>query len=263
MADPIKSLAAVLKKIKAEVLEELPQGRPDGATLLEEFLTAFMHWEANGVQAKNARRKLADAFVDHNDLRIALPHEIAAAIGDRYPLALERSLRLRAALRELYKREHAISLSAAALMDADDAVKYVRSLEGVPAYVASRIALRLGLRIAPVDYRMLDLLVKAKAAPGWDERAEELTPQEVSEWLGEVIGGKGLKGYTFVEACGLLQAWSDENGESRKSDPELGGEPLRAPAEPVRRKKVKRTRPPARVAPKRPERGGPKPRGRG
>lgn len=269
MADPVKSLAAVLKKVKAktEVEVELPQHRPDAGLLLEEFFLAFMHWEASGNAARNARRKLAESFVDHNELRIALPHEIASAIGDRYPLVLERSLRLRAALRELYKREHAISFAGLPTHEADTVAAFISSLEGVPWYVASRIGLRLGLRTVPVDYRMLDLLVGAKALPLDNGAGRELTPYDVSRWLAEVVGGKGLKGYTLLQVYGLLQAWSDEEGESRKSDPDLGGEPLRAPAEPVRRKKVARTKPPARAATrsgtKRPERGVIKPRGKG
>ena len=214
--------------------------------------------------ARNARRKLAEAFVDHNELRIALPHEIASAIGDRYPLVLERSLRLRAALRELYKREHAISFAGLPANEPDAGAAFVATLEGVPWYVASRIGLRLGLRTVPVDYRMLDLLVNAKAVPMDTASGPRLTPPDVSRWLAEVVGGKGLKGYTLVQVYGLLQAWSDEEGESRKSDPDLGGEPLRAPADPIRRKKVARTKPPARASARSgTKRGVIKPRGKG
>lgn len=269
MADPVKALAGLLKKAKAaaQVEMELPQGRPDAGSLLEEFFLAFMHWEASVAAAKNARRKLAEAFVDHNELRIALPHEIASAIGDRYPLVLERSLRLRAALHELYRREHAISFASVAAGEPEAAVAFVSSLEGVPWYVSCRIGLRLGLEFVPVDYRMLDLLVAAKAVPVDTASGREICPSDVSKWLADVVGGKGLKGYTLVQVYGLLQAWSDEEGESRKSDPDLGGEPLRAPGDPIRRKKVVRTKPPSRASnrggSKRPDRGGIKPRGRG
>ena len=52
-------------------------------------------------QAQVAYKALLDQVVDFNDLRVCMPHEIAALIGKNYPDADDHARRLRAALRSV------------------------------------------------------------------------------------------------------------------------------------------------------------------
>lgn len=220
-ADASKNLQSLLKKLKVKAEGEAPALPEDKALASKTLLTALVHgfmlWEATTTQAKIAVRKLEEAFVDTNELRIALPHETAKALGDRFPLAAERCLRMKATLQDIYRREHAMSLASLIDLPKRDARAYLDSLEGMPPFVAARLVVfSLGGHAAPVDWRLSDLLIEHRALP-----ADHAEPGSASPWL-----ERQLRAAESFAAATALQAWSDEHGQSPKHDRSAASGPV-------------------------------------
>ncbi len=216
--DPARAFQSLLKKLRAKhECGDMPSTCADpalaGAALLEQLIFDFMLWESSTAQAKAAVKKLGEIFVDHNELRVAMPHEIAAALGDRCPLALDRSLRLRSTLQDLYKREHIITLAPVAVAAKREARQYLESLDGMPSFVAARLTLfGMGGHAIPADYRLIELLRNAKALP-----ADADSPAHASSWL-----ERHVKANDAPASVWALQAWSDAEGQSPKHDLSTG-----------------------------------------
>lgn len=213
--DPAKALQSLLKKLKVKPdAEAAPAGLPaDPAAgdraLLDLLVQSFMLWEASTTQARAGLKRLQEAFVDTNELRIALPHETAKVLGERYPLAAERCLRLKAALQDIFRREHVLTLAPLLEAPKREARAYLESVDGVPAFVSARVmALGLSGHAVPVDWRLVDLLVTHKALP-----AEHAEPSAASTWI-----ERQVRATDAAVVGATLQAWSDEHGESPKFD---------------------------------------------
>lgn len=179
--------------------------------VLNEFIRSFLVWEAGVGAARAAARRLAARIVDFNDLRVCLPEDLIAILGERYPLAAERAERIRAALSDLCRRTHAVSMEHVADMAKREAKAYIESLEGVPEFVSARVALlSFEAHAMPMDSRTLARLVDAGAMP------DDATPDEAAEQIQRRIKAGELLG-TYIG----LQAWADEQadaeGSARKS----------------------------------------------
>lgn len=225
--DAAKNFQSLLRKLRVKLdVEENAATAPPETTdelrlarareALDHLVHAFMLWEATQTQAKAAVRRLQDAFVDANELRIALPHETARVVGERYPLAAERCVRLKAALQDLYRREHTLSLQA--LIDAPkrEARAFLESLDGMPPFVSARLcAMSLGGHAAPADWRLVDLLLAHKALP-----SDHADPAAASTWM-----ERQFRAVDTPAVVAALQAWSDEHGESPKFDRSIATEP--------------------------------------
>lgn len=208
-AEASKELAALLKKLRAQHDTGLAA---DGTALpppaivdpdepvLGQFLRSFLHWESTGAKAAQAIKKLEAGVVDFNELRVCMPEDVVALIGERYPRAHERAQRLRAALNDLYSREHKVSLEHLAKLSKRDVKDYLDSLEGVPSYVSSRVALLcFGAHTAPVDARVLRRLLDA------DVVDDDVSIEDAAATLErKVRAGELLETYL------LLQAHADE-----------------------------------------------------
>ncbi len=168
------------------------------------FLQSFMLWETTSSRAHAAMKRLEEAVVDVNELRICLPDEISRVIGERYAKSRDRSLRLKASLTDLFGREHTVSMAPLRDMSKREAKEYLDSLEGVPPFVAARVVLLgLGGHAAPVDGR----LTTALARDGIVDSGTD--PSDVAGFLERRLRAKELLG-----AHRLLQAWSDDGGPS-------------------------------------------------
>lgn len=213
--DTGKELSSLLKKLRsahADVLEAGPGGGSGGGggnggafidaeePILGHFVRAFLLWESTTPKGAAAAKKIEAAVVDFNELRVCMPDELVALIGERYPRAAERAQRLRAALNEIYSREHRVTLEPLLKLSKRDAKEYLDSLEGVPGFVSARVSLIcLGGHSAPVDGRILRRLVDADivgAAAGPDDAAGILE--------------RKLRAGELLEAYLLLQAHADE-----------------------------------------------------
>ncbi|MEZ6318937.1 MAG: hypothetical protein R3B49_09325 [Phycisphaerales bacterium] len=129
---------------------------------LHELVYSFMLWEASHELAGGAVSGLLEAFVDYNELRICYPEEMVPALGAKYPRAEERCARLHAALHDIFVRENGVSLARLRDQGKRDARAFLGALEGVPGFVAARVAVvSLGAHAFPVDDRISAILLGA------------------------------------------------------------------------------------------------------
>lgn len=199
-------------------------GFGEGEPVLVEFIRSMLLWEATLAKAASAMKRFEQHLVDVNELRICMPAELVKLLGDRYPRAEERAVRLRTALNDVFRREHAVTLEHLPALAKKDAREYLESLEGVPGFVSARVHLvSIGGHAAPVDRRIAACLtdagfVEADAAP---DIAASLLERKVQ--AGEML-----------ETYALLQAWaddaaSDEPAPSDKSAPSGRKAPAKTP----------------------------------
>lgn len=202
-----KELTTLTRKLRGEyagALEAQPgAGTPTvdvGEPLLSEFVRSFMIWEATTAKAGAALTRIAEAVVDFNELRICLPDEMVRVMGERYPRVEERALRLRAALAEIYQRQHAVTLEPLLAMGKREAKDYLDSLDGVPRFVSARMSLLcLGGHSAPVDGRIAKRLVESQVVEAGS------TPEAAAGAL-----ERKVRAGEMLDIYRLLQAWADD-----------------------------------------------------
>lgn len=211
-----KHLSSLMKALKAKYQFEPPPER----SLVEELILSILLWEANTTKAEASMKRINSAVVDFNELRVCKPHEVESLLGKTYPRVEERAQRIRAALTDIYLREYAVSLDAAAAMSKRDGRKYIETLDGVPHFAASRVVLlRMGGHAMPVDSQLLTLLKTAEVVESGDDEVKAAGILE-----------RHLKAGEGIEAHMLFQCWSDdpsakgppEAGRSKRSSPRTG-----------------------------------------
>jgi endonuclease III len=201
--------------------------------VLDELVFSMLLWEATTSQAKAAFKRLRDSFVDLNDVRVAMDEEIAASIGERYPLSRERARRIRAALNDVYRRFHAVSLASARELSKRDAKALLVSLEGVPLFASHRVLLvELGIHAIAVDERLREMLMEE----GVLDEANDVS--SATAFLERHIASDDA-----LCVAGLLQEWADQQSGSPKK--ERKSEPANKPA------RKSESKPPKTDAPKR------------
>jgi len=190
-----KNLSAVLKRFAKSPAPEFPDAGDPVAVLIQSFLL----WEATAEDALAAYAAMRDRFVDYNELRVSLPHEIARTLALRDGRALDRCHRLRAVLTDIFKREHAVTLERLSQMGKRELRKYLDELEGMVPFVAARLALLcFDSHSIPVDERLRSRLIEEGIA----EPAMDVN--ELSGWLSRHV--KASQGPRVHYA---LQAWSE------------------------------------------------------
>ncbi len=222
-----KELAALLKTLRAQFADELaaPQSPTccsfdPGEPVLGCFLKSFLLWESTTTKAAQALKRLETTIVDFNELRACMPDEVVRIIGERYPRAAERALRLRTALNVVFAKEHRVTLEPVAALGRKDAKEHLEKIDGVPPFVASRVCLlALSHHAAPVDSRIHRRLIEAKVV------AAETSAEDAAAIL-----EKKTRAGELPEVYLLLQRWADE-ANYQPADSHLAD--LRPPHKPV------------------------------
>ncbi|MFO0836751.1 MAG: hypothetical protein U0638_17445 [Phycisphaerales bacterium] len=224
--DAAKKFATLLKKLKG--VTPLPEPLPDPVPAwlepgVEELIFSMLLWDARTSQAREAIVRLRAGVVDYNELRVCFPEEIRQLLGDRYPKAAERAARIRAALNDIYKREHKVTLQAVLSAGKRDAHQYLETLDGVPPFAAARVFLSTcGGHAMPVDERIRDFLADEGVIAAGEE------PESVSSWL-----ERQLKAGEATAAYGSLQSAADEltrkPAKSVKEPKDAGEKPRTSP----------------------------------
>jgi hypothetical protein len=205
--DPSKKLASLLRKLKAQneapqAPSVLPEPADEFDPLVHQLLFSMLLWEASTGQAKHALKRIRESVVDYNELRVCVPDEVAMIVGEKYPLAHERAMRLRSTLNDIYQRQHAITLAHLPEMGKREAKHYLESLDGCPVFVTSRLCLLGSIGHAvPVDERLCELLVNEQVLEAGT------MPDAAAGWL-----DRHIRAEDALETYLLLQAWSDEHG---------------------------------------------------
>lgn len=220
--DHSKPLYALIAKLKgksarpvrasapppASQIEAKPAGDPlgcpiercfHGDAVLREFVRSFLVWEAAQSKAEAALSRIAASVVDINELRVCLPDEIMHLLGSGYPRLEERVVRLRAALGDVYKREHCLRLAHLRDRTKREARAYLDGLTGTPLFVSARTALvALEAHAFPLDDRLAARLQDAGVLD------EELPLHDAAAWL-----ERTLKAGEALDAFLLIQSWAD------------------------------------------------------
>jgi len=234
-----RELVSLLKQLRAEYPQALTLAGEcspidPAEPLLGHFVRAFLMWESTSAKAATAMKRIEQAVVDFNELRVCMPGELVRLMGERYPRVEERARRLRIALNAIYTREHKVSLERLGEMSKRESREYLETLESTPRYVAARVAL-VGLsgHMAPIDARMLRRLVERNIVEA------DATPETAAAAI-----ERKVRAAEMPECYALLQAWSDDGA------PE-GAEPARVPAPAVAKPEVRKPAPkPREVKPK-------------
>jgi hypothetical protein len=201
-----KKLTALLKKLPEGVPPDFPPAEDPLATLVASF---FM-WESSTAAAREAYQRVDETIVDFNDLRVTMPVEVAEWLNDDSPLNIERCQRLRAALRNVYLREHEVSLASLADSGKREIKKYIESIEGVPPYVSARtLLMSFDAHAIPVDEQLRSRLIEEGVCN------EDADVHELSAWLARQIKASDARAAHLA-----FQAWIDELGPvaKRRSD---------------------------------------------
>lgn len=212
--DPSKKLHALIKRLRARHPEPAPSITPpwDGAEpLVGELVFSMLLADSTTAVASRNFHQLQDAFVDANDLRIALAREIAEHLEEADPQRHERAARIKAALMEVYQREHTTSL--ASLVDAGkrETKQYLETLSGATPFVVARVKLMcLSGWCVPVDDRLLNNLHAEGAL------SAGATCVSASEWLPKQFEPDQPLGHPLA-LHGLFQAWADEEAPASKA----------------------------------------------
>jgi endonuclease III len=200
-----KKLNALLKKIGHVKPPEFPSPGDPIAVLVMSMLL----WESTTEKAMAAYARLLEHVVDFNDLRVCMPHETMEIIGQRFPRALDRCQRLRAVLRNVYLREHAVNLDSLSETGKRDAKKYIESLEGIVPYAAARVLLlSFHTHAIPVDDQLRTQLIEAEVSDS------SMEIPELSSWLASQIRAED-----GAAAHDALQSWIDDIADGRKVGP--------------------------------------------
>lgn len=157
--------------------------------VVAELIRSFLMWDAPRAGVKAAEDKLEQLFVDANEMRIALPEELAGCLGSRYPACDERCARIRSALHEVFIRENGLALAHLRDQPKRAARAYLDSIPGMTPFVAARVALVCCEAHAfPVDRVLLGLLHDAGAADDAESADDVASRLERAVRAGDATG---------------------------------------------------------------------------
>ena len=201
--DPAHRLTSLIRRLKVASPAATPP-TAEAPAIECVFVLAFLQWEATPAQAAAAYARIRAAIVDLNELRVFLPHEVVAIIGERYPLARERAIRLHSALNEVFRNEHMTSLARLGTLPKREAAGYLAAIDGMTPYVVARVMMHLGAHAFPLDGRMLECLKDEGAIP------DDATLADAAGWVERHVPAGEL-----AEAFTLLDAHASDPGRKR------------------------------------------------
>ncbi len=193
-ANPQK-LAALLRRVKSQHKVEDPLLSDPVAQLV----IGFLQWQASRRRAQRAFAELLEKMVDINELRVSHPREIITVIGESYPFASDRVIRLRETLNEIYRREHAMALTSIGGRSKKEQRQYLETLPGIMPYVTSQVMLlAFGGHAFPVDEKLVTMLVGERVL------AEPVSVAHVESFI-----LRHVKASDSLQTHMAMQAWSD------------------------------------------------------
>lgn len=195
-----KKLTTMLAKISKKYESEAPASLSPIDTLVHSFLS----WEATVSQADVARERLYEQLTSINELRVSYNFELIAIIGEDYPMAEERIIRLKQTLNEVYNREHAVEMKSIASKPKKEQKYYLDTLPGAPSYVMARtFLLAYGGHAVPVDRRLIYLMAEEM----------KMDPESGSVSDFEAVLLKNVRAADAKRTYLAMQAWSEAEGK--------------------------------------------------
>lgn len=202
------TMKAFLKKLRTRFGNPKRPPTPDDP--VDELVWSYLLWESTATKASNALKRITSTVVDVNELRVSLPVEIADMLGERYPLVEERSIRLRASLDDIFRREHCVSLLSLKKLSKREAKQRLESIHAIPPFVVSRVLLMgLGGHATPIDQITLDRLI-----------GEGLLDAGVTVDKANSLLPRHIKAADAVEAHLLFRKWVESPLPKGRTSPE-------------------------------------------
>ena len=128
------------------------EGRGERAPLsvVDQLVYSLIARRAGPAGAAKIVRLLQEAFVDWNELRVSAAHQVARAMGDDRPWALEVAQQMKDVLTELFCVRHNVALGTFKEMTPAQARNFLQSLPHVDRAVAGDVLLlSLGMPSLP------------------------------------------------------------------------------------------------------------------
>jgi endonuclease III len=161
------------------------------------LIYSFLLWESDHARAATGYETIHQQIVDANDLRVTMPHELQVCFAEGTSRSEERAERLRACLRDVYAREHDVTLESLQGLGKRDVRKYLESLEGMVPFVSARVLLlSFGAHGMPADEQLRDALIEEDIV---DPNADI---PGLASWL-----ARQIKAEDAVDAHHRLQHW--------------------------------------------------------
>lgn len=224
------SLKSFLKKLQVRFGKPERQPAPDDP--VEELIWAYLLWDSTESKASHAFKRITSSVVDFNELRVTLPAEIAAMLGERYPLVEERSVRLRASLDDIFRSEHCVSLMALKQLSKREAKQRLESIHAIPPFVVSRVLLMgLGGHATPIDQTTLDMMID-----------EGLLDSDITVDEANTMLPRHIKAADAIDAHLLIRQWveSPPVKDRKSSTPKTKTTAKKSTTKKTTRKKVAR-----------------------
>ena len=178
--------------------------------VIGEVIYSHLVWNASEKDAAAAFKRLIDASVDLNDLRVNMIDESIERVGVEYPLVRDRVKRMHAVLNAIYNREHGMHIESLDGAGKREIREYFETLKGITPFVCHRvISICYNVAAVPVDERTLAIL-KANSVIH-----ETTTIEDAASWL-----ARQVKADEVVDFHGGLQAWV-EIQPTPKEEPKL------------------------------------------
>ena len=158
--------------------------RQDEGDLLRLLIVSILEEDASRKEAEKALAAIEEEFVDYNELRVALPREVAECVGKNFPNVRTKAEIIKTALNNVFDRFNKLAIDPLAEVPKRDLRRRLEEL-GLSPYAAACIAmLRFGLAVVPVD----DALAECLEINGCVEPGSSLV--EVRAFLEHVVPQK-------------------------------------------------------------------------
>jgi endonuclease III len=216
-------------------------GEPTDPT--DQLVLSLLSVDSTEEQGAKALRKLREAAVDYNEIRVSSPAEVAGIVKDTIPDGARRARVLVQALNSVFRAGNQMSLAVLHDVGLREARQYLEQLDGVDPYtVASVMLWSLGGHAIPVSDRMLELF------RGNDLVDPECGVAEVQSFLERHISAADAKQFCLLIRKYVAQRLRKRSGRdaARRS-----GDAKPATTSPKARRTAKKSDPRPATSPKR------------
>ena len=151
--------ARALGRLLGKLSRYSTEHKADELDSVGQLIHGFWAYDCTHARSGAAYRSMMGHFVDLNDLRVSDPAEVVSVVGDGYPQAYDRAIRMRQALNAVYKREHAVDLTRLKEKPKKEVRDYLDTLDGMVPYVSAVVTLLgFGGHGVPLDNQLFQKL---------------------------------------------------------------------------------------------------------
>lgn len=233
-----RRLKRVLSRLKAPRMSHPPAADDLAMQLVRSLLLAFSNEPAAGA----AFKRLGEATVDMNELRVTPMAELVEALGPAYPNPRPAAESIARVLAGVFNRCHHMDLGFLKQLGKREARKWIETLDGMTPFAAAVTVLRgLGHHAVPIDETVLEWL---KAEKLIDPAADMV---ETGAFLERVISPAKVEPY-FHAMRQAATAWAAKRPKPAPAPPPPPPAPVKPDEKAAGKPAGKTAAPPANAA---------------